>query len=57
MAEPMTSEDFTKALDELVVRARAAGIKPLQIMAAAYIKQGTSILDSLLAALEDGSKK
>ena len=53
-AQPLTSEEFAKALDQLVTRARAAGIRPLQVMAATYVKQGMDMLDGVLGALEGG---
>ena len=56
-AQPLTSEEFAKALDQLVTRARAAGIRPLQVMAATYLKQGMDMLDGVLGALEGSSQK
>jgi hypothetical protein len=49
---PMTKDEFTASLDQLVERARSAGIRPLQIMAATYVKQGMSMIDGLLGAFE-----
>ena len=56
-ALPLTAEEFGEALDKLFKRAREAGIRPLQAMASSYAKAGMGILDSLLSALEEGSKE
>ena len=53
---PLTAEEFGEALDKLFMRAREAGIRPLQTLAATYAKAGLGILDSLLSALEESSK-
>lgn len=55
--EPLTKDEFADRLDNLFGRARAAGVRPLQVMAATYAKQGLDILDGFLGALEEGSKK
>ena len=55
-APPLTAEEFGEALDKLFNRAREAGVRPLQTLAATYAKAGLGILDSLLSALEKGSK-
>ena len=52
---PLTSQEFTEALDMLVARARTAGLRPLQIMARTYVRQSMGLIDGLLAAL-DGDK-
>ena len=49
---PLTSQEFTEALDMLVARARTAGLRPLQIMAATYVRQSMGLIDGLLAALD-----
>ena len=54
---PLTSEEFADALENLIKRARAAGMRPLQIMAATYMKQSIAMVDGLLAALEGGDKE
>ena len=54
---PLTSEEFGSALADLIERARAAGMRPLQIMAATYMKQSIAMVDGLLAALEEGGKE
>lgn len=54
---PLTSQDFIAALDKLVERAKAAGVRPLQVMAATYAKKSMDILDSFLGALEEGDGK
>ena len=54
---PLTSQEFVEALDKLLEHARAAGVRPLQVMAATYVKQGMGMIDGLLSALEgDGGK-
>lgn len=53
----LTTEEFSAALDQLFVRAKAAGVRPLQVMAMAYAKQGMAVLGGLLAALEEGNAK
>ena len=55
-ALPLTAEEFGEALDKLFKRAREAGVRPLQTLAATYAKAGLDILDSVLAALEKSSK-
>ena len=55
-ALPLTAEEFGEALDKLFKRAREAGVRPLQTLAATYAKAGLGILDSLLSALEESSK-
>lgn len=50
--KPLTAEEFKQALDQLTERAKAAGLRPLQTMAATYLKQSMDVLDGLLAALE-----
>ena len=52
---PLTSKEFTEALDKLVAQARVAGLRPLQIMAATYVRQSMGLIDGFLAAL-DGDK-
>ena len=56
---PLTKEMFSANLQQLIERARAAGLNPIQTMAKTYVKQGMAILEGLLASLEsdDNSKK
>ena len=56
-AEPLTAEEFREAFDRLVKRARAAGVRPLEVLAKTYLQQGVAMLDSMLAPLEKGTKK
>ena len=49
---PLTSQEFADALDKLVAQARTAGLRPLQIMAATYVRQSMGLIDGLLAALD-----
>ena len=50
---PLTSAELKAALDRLATDVRAAGAS----LATTYLKQGMGILDSLLAALEEGKEK
>jgi len=54
---PLTAELFSATLTELVTRARAAGLRPIQMMFGSYVKQGMSMVDGLLGALEGNQKK
>lgn len=54
---PLTSQEFVAAMDNLFKRAKAAGVRPLQVMAETYVKKGMGVIDGLLAALEDGNGK
>mgnify|MGYP001611640106 FL=1 len=54
-ALPMTVEDFQGELDDIVHRAKAAGLRPLRLMARYIGRQGLNAFDSILAGLEDGS--
>lgn len=54
---PLTSEELIAAMDKLIARGKAAGLRPLQVMAQSYVKRGLGILDSVLDALEDGASK
>lgn len=56
-AAPMTSEEFSAALEQLTARAKAAGLRPLQVMLASYAKQGMVVLDNLLASFEESTPK
>ena len=49
---PLTSQEFADALDKLVAHARTAGLRPLKIMAATYVRQSMGLIDGLLAALD-----
>ncbi len=50
---PLTKETFAAQWQQLIERARAAGLNPIQMLVKAYAKRGEAILGSLLAALED----
>ena len=54
---PLTSAEFMASFDALVKRAKAAGVRPLEVMATTYLKQGMGLLDGMLAALEEGKEK
>ena len=47
-----TQEQFSAQMASLTERARAAGLRPFQVMMAAYLKQGMSLFDKLLEGLE-----
>jgi hypothetical protein len=53
----LTAEQFSATLAELVTRARAAGLRPVQMMISSYVKQGMSVMDGLLSALEGITQK
>ena len=55
--QPLTADQFSTALTTLTGRARKAGLRPIQMMASAYIQQGLSMIDGLLGAFEDDEKK
>jgi len=50
---PLTSEQFKEAFHELIERGKAAGVRPFQVMASAYVRQGMSLIDSVLGSFED----
>ena len=56
---PLTKEQFAAQMQRLNERARAAGLKPLQLMAQTYAKLGMAMLEGVLASLEsdDSPKK
>ena len=56
---PLTTAMFSAQMQRLTERARAAGLKPLHMMAQTYARRGMAMLDGLLASLEsnDSSKK
>ena len=56
---PLTKEEFAAQMQRLTERARAAGLNPIQTMVHTYAKRGMSIIEGLLASLEneDGPKK
>lgn len=57
---PLTKEQFAAQMQLLTDRARAAGLNPLHTLVQTYAKQGMTLLESLLVALEekaDDSKK
>ena len=49
----LTADEFSTALNTLTGRAKAAGLRPLRMMASAYIQQGLSMIDGLLGAFEE----
>ncbi len=55
----LTKEVFVAQAQQLLEQARAAGLKPIQMMTQTYAKRGMAILEGLLASLgnEDSSKK
>ena len=50
-AAPLTKEEFAAQMAQLTERARAAGLRPLQVMAQSYARQGMTLLDKLLEGL------
>ena len=52
---PLTQAEFQAQLEKLQARARAAGLRPLQVMMAAYAKRGMAVIEGVLNALEEGS--
>ena len=48
-----TSSEFADALERLMERAKADGIRPLKEVAGTYAKRGLGVLDALLGALEN----
>ena len=53
----LTADEFSTALTTLTGRARKAGLRPIRMMATAYIQQGLSMIDGLLGAFDDGDEK
>jgi len=51
--QPLTADQFSTALNTLTGRAKTAGLRPLRMMASAYIQQGLSMIDGLLGAFEE----
>ncbi len=56
---PLTKEQFAAQMQQLIERARAAGLNPIHTMAKTYVERGRAVLEGLLASLEneDISKK
>jgi hypothetical protein len=50
----MTADEFVTAFEDLVVRAKAAGLQPYQLVARATARKASSALDRLFGALEGG---
>ena len=50
-------DELATKLDELVTRARAAGISPLQALMKSYAKRGMAVIEGLLSALEEAPNK
>ena len=55
--QPLTADQFSTALTTLTGRAKTAGLRPLRMMASAYIQQGLSMIDGLLGAFDDDDEK
>jgi len=55
--QPLTADQFSSALNTLTGRAKTAGLRPLRMMASAYIQQGLSMIDGLLGAFDDDDEK
>ena len=53
----LTADEFSTALTTLTGRARKAGLRPIRMMASAYIQQGLNMIDGLLGAFDDGDEK
>ena len=53
----LTADEFSTALTTLTGRARKAGLRPIRMMATAYIQQGLAMIDGLLGAFDDGDEK
>ena len=51
--QPLTADQFSTALNTLTGRAKTAGLRPLRMMASAYIQQGLSMIDGVLGAFEE----
>ena len=55
-AEPLTTDRLVESFEELITKGRAAGLRPLRMLLATYIKQGLAVVDGVLGAFEDGKK-
>jgi hypothetical protein len=56
---PMTQEQFSAQWAQLTERAKAAGLRPIQVLIRSYAQQGMTMLDKVLEGLEpvDSKKK
>lgn len=54
---PLTAREFSASLEQLTARAKASGLRPIQILAATYAKQGMAMLDGLLSSLDETAPK
>ena len=54
---PITAQEFQDALDTLFERAKAAGLRPIQVMGRTYARKGLEVFDRMLAALEGDDEK
>ena len=50
--DALTSEQFVERVEELITRARAAGLRPVRTLFRTYIKQGLDLIESTMGALE-----
>ena len=51
--QPLTTESFPDELDALLKRAKAAGVRPLQVMVSTYTKKARIALEGFLESLEN----
>ena len=54
---PMTAKEFSTKMDELFVKAKAASISPIKVLAATYLRQGFDVIDGLLGGLSGDDPK
>ena len=56
-ATPMTVAEFAEKVEELIVTAKAAGVRPFKVLAGSFLKQGFDMLDGLLGGLSGDNQK
>lgn len=53
---PLTREELAAKLEQLSIRAKAAGLNPVRELGSVYVRRFMKVLDSLLDGLEEGTK-
>lgn len=54
---PISVDEFREMRDQLFARARAAGMRPLQLMLMEYARQGMALFEGVLSSLDENSRK
>ena len=52
---PLTASQFSKEFEDLFARAKAAGLNPRKLVLATFARQGLSVFEQLLTAIDEKS--